>query len=104
MSRSERIVAALDVLVHGLPPPPIPIIPLSRAQLCVEPRCEAMFSGTDARACPVCGSESVEVSPQVGVVQGRVLAFRLELSMRGRVALEERIRARDAAKAKGETK
>lgn len=92
MPNLERILSALDVLVHGMPPPPVSVIPLSRAQLCVEPDCSAVFSGAEARSCPACGSESVPVwRPTEMLSSGRVVEFRRSLSQRGREAFLERL-------------
>lgn len=96
MSRSERIVAAISVLVDGPPPPPISVIPLSRAHVCVEAGCSAVFDLGEARACPVCGSESVEVE-RPGVRPGKVIEFRRFLAQRGREEMERRLAARERA-------
>jgi len=91
VSRSDRIVTALEVLVNGPPPVPVSSIPLSRARLCAERECSMVFSSDDSRACPACGSDSVSVATLAQTTSANVLEFRRLLSIRGREALLHRI-------------
>lgn len=90
MSRSNRILASLDILVNGPPPPPISLIPLSRARLCVDDTCALVFSSDEIRACPACGSDSVPVSTLAEMTTAQVVEFRRLLSIRAREAFLRR--------------
>ena len=95
----SRILRAVEAFLNPPAPPPLNLIPATRAEVCVEPTCESVFDAGESARCPACGSESTSLVAVMKRVPAPVLEFRRQLARRARVSfLRELDRKRSVAR------